>query len=134
MSSFRRKTFLSVTTFLLLTLPLNTTEVRYTIIQHPNSDPLKDARFGHSVAVLDWNADGVLDIAGGAPGEKRVYVFLGPGFSTHETVTVDGLSKGDHFGNQITAGNLGPQRTGNSKRFGWHRVGQPVPFLDSNLC
>jgi hypothetical protein len=61
---------------------------------------------GHSVAALDWNADGALDIAAGAPGENRAYVFLGPHFKTHEIVAVEGLSEGDKFGNKIAAGNF----------------------------
>ena len=78
----------------------------YTVIHHPNPDPPKGAYMGHSVAVLDWNADGVSDIAAGAPGENRAYVFLGPEFTTDEVVTVDGLGEGDRFGNKIAAGNL----------------------------
>jgi hypothetical protein len=78
----------------------------YTIIAHPSPEPPKGAYLGHSVAVLDWNADGALDVAGGAPGENRTYVFLGPDFTSHELVTVDGLAEDDRFGNKITAGNL----------------------------
>ena len=81
-------------------------EPTYTIIHHPNPNPPRGAYLGHSVAVLDWNADGVLDIAAGAPGENRAYVFLGPEFIAHEVVAVDGLGQGDRFGNKIAAGNL----------------------------
>ena len=55
--------------------------------------PPKGAYLGHSVAALDWNTDGVLDVAGGAPGENRTYVFLGPDFAKYEVVTVDGLAE-----------------------------------------
>jgi len=81
----------------------------YTIIHHPNPDPPKGANMGHSVAVLDWNVDDELDIAAGAPGEDRTYVFLGPDFKTHEVIAVDGLAEGDKFGNKIAAGNLDGQ-------------------------
>ena len=65
----------------------------YTVIDHPSSEPPKGAYLGHSVAALDWNTDGVLDVAGGAPGENRTYVFLGPDFAKYEVVTVDGLAE-----------------------------------------
>ena len=71
----------------------------YTIIHHPNPDPPKGAYLGHSVVALDWNADGAVDIAAGAPGENRTYVFLGPAFEDHEVVTVDGLDEDARFGN-----------------------------------
>ncbi|MHC4994850.1 MAG: hypothetical protein ACYTGQ_07310 [Planctomycetota bacterium] len=81
----------------------------YTEIQHPNPHPPKGAYLGHSVAVLDWNVDGVTDIAAGAPGENRVYVFFGPDYSQHESVTVEGLARDDRFGNKIAAGDLDGQ-------------------------
>jgi len=106
MSSFLRKTTLRTSMALLLALPAHGAEATYTIIHHPSSAPPKDTRFGHSVAVLDWDADGVLDIAGGAPGENRVYIFFGPDFKHHETVTVERLARDDQFGHKIAAGNL----------------------------
>lgn len=106
MSRFPRATVFTITTALFLACSVHAAEPTYTIINHPSSEPPQGAYLGHSVAVLDWNADGVLDLAGGAPGENRAYVFLGPDFEEHEVVTVDGLADGDRFGAKITAGNL----------------------------
>ncbi len=106
MTSFLRTIFLSVVTTSLVTLVAHAAEPTYQVIPHPGVTPSKGAQLGHSVAVLDWNADGVLDVAGGAPGENCIYVFLGPEFAKHEVVTVDGLSRDDRFGNKITAANL----------------------------
>ena len=106
MSHLLRETILGVTMALLPTPPVYGAGPTYTIINHPISEPPRRAFLGHSVAVLDWNTDGVLDIAGGAPGENRTYVFLGPDFTKHEVVTVDRLAQDDRFGNKITAGNL----------------------------
>ena len=106
MSQLLRTKILILSVLLLLTMPAHAAEPTYTIIPHPLAEPPRRANLGHSVAVLDWNADGVLDVAGGAPGENRAYVFLGPDFAKHEVVTVEGLVKNDRFGYQITAGNL----------------------------
>jgi hypothetical protein len=101
-----RSTVSSITIVSLVTLLAHGAEPTYEVIHHPNPDPPKGASLGHSVATLDWNADGVLDVAGGAPGENRTYVFLGPDFVQYEVVSVDGLAKDDRFGYQITAGDL----------------------------
>ncbi len=106
MSHLLRARILSVTIVLLTMSHVHGAGPTYTIINHPSSQPPRLAYLGHSVAVLDWNADGALDVAGGAPGENRTYVFLGPDFTEHEVVTVDGLAQDDRFGNKITAGNL----------------------------
>lgn len=57
----------------------------YDFVHSPQ--PAAGARFGTSTAVLDWNADGHLDLAVGAPGEGRVYVMLSDGHPTQPTYT-----------------------------------------------
>lgn len=106
MSHLVRVTMFTLITTLIQVSPAYAAGPSYTIIHHPMADPPRHAFLGHSVAVLDWNADGVLDVAAGAPGENRTYVFLGSDFTMHEVVTVAGLAQEARFGHKITAGNL----------------------------
>jgi hypothetical protein len=104
--AFIRTSIITLTLVSLLASVVNGAEATYTVIPHPSPEPPKGAYLGHSVAALDWNADGVVDVAGGAPGENRTYIFLGPDFTRHEVVTVADLAEGDRFGNKIAAGDL----------------------------
>jgi hypothetical protein len=89
--------------FALSTCVVLAAEPSYTIIHHPNPDAPMNAFFGHSVAILDWNADGVPDVAAGAPGENRAYLFYGPEFKEYE---VFGVGMSGDFGHSMAAGNL----------------------------
>lgn len=106
MRALSKTTIITLTLVSLLASVVNGAEATYTVIPHPSPEPPKGAHLGHSVAALDWNADGVVDVAGGAPGENRTYVFIGPDFTRHEVVTVAELAEGNRFGNKIAAGDL----------------------------
>lgn len=47
--------------------------------------PIAGGGFGFTTEPLDWNGDGVLDIAVGAPGEGRIHVLIGGGAAPFQT-------------------------------------------------
>ncbi|MCP3914860.1 MAG: hypothetical protein GY711_04770 [bacterium] len=86
------------------------------VIDHPCGNA--GARFGESTAVLDMNADGHSDVAVGAYGEGRTYIFYGngntarPGFSGQRLFDATGPilcpagPRTDQFGYDVDGGNL----------------------------
>ena len=68
-----------------------------------------DHRFGSSVAVLDFDADGVPDLVIGAPGESGnagvVYLYIGPNYTTpHTRLDAADSASGDRFGTTLGVG------------------------------
>ncbi|HVS18751.1 MAG TPA: FG-GAP-like repeat-containing protein, partial [Planctomycetota bacterium] len=87
------------------------TQPVYDFVYSPQ--PAAFARFGTSTAVLDWNGDGYLDLAVGAPGEGRVYLMLSDGHPTQPTYTFAPPAleppvpqAGDEFGFDVFAAEL----------------------------
>ena len=71
--------------------------------------PQAGALFGHAVLTLDFDGDGVHDLAVGAPGESAVYLLLGPGFDRAQRFQPQGAQAGDEFGYDLAAGELDGQ-------------------------
>jgi len=83
----------------------------YAIVGAPCSTP--GGRFGTSTVTLDYDGDGRLDLAVGAPGEDAVFVFFGPTLSTWISIEPGGANAsfvcpsapvGASFGQSLAAG------------------------------
>ena len=64
------------------------------------------SQFGYSTLTLDFDGDGVEDIAAGAPGESTVHVFYGPDYATSRSYSSPGNWQRDLFGHDLAAGKL----------------------------
>lgn len=73
-------------------------------VEIANPAPVAGARFGLCTCTLDYDADGIEDLAVGAPGAGVVYVFFGPGYRERETLVPEEVQAGDQFGADIAAG------------------------------
>lgn len=92
---------------------------KYVSVELPDPCPVDRGRFGESVALLDFDADGRMDVAVGASGTSAVYVLYGTGdpedeppYSGFEIFDADGAAScppgdlGDAFGSALAAGEL----------------------------
>ena len=68
------------------------------------------SQFGLSTLTLDFDGDGVPDIAVGAPGEGNVYVFFGPDYAARTVYRAPGAWQRDSFGFDLAAGSLNGAR------------------------
>jgi len=81
-------------------------------LEHPRPTP--NAIFGHSVLPLDFNRDGIKDLAVGAPGDKnsglpgQVFIFYGPltPSSSFERLVPISSEPEDEFGWSLAAGDI----------------------------
>lgn len=91
----------------------------YTILSSPcplisGSCPEGGGQFGHRVLALDFDGDGMRDVAVAEPGQDAVYVFLGPDFANPTIVRLqpEGFfsgcpnGPGDYFGASLAAGDI----------------------------
>jgi FG-GAP repeat protein len=91
----------------------------FTILSSPcpqlsDNCPTDGGQFGHRVLVLDFDGDGVLDIAVAEPGRDAVHVFHGPDFTNAPIVSIQpegffiGCSNGgdDQFGSSLAKGEV----------------------------
>ena len=64
--------------------------------------------FGEAVAAGDFNGDGYSDVAAGAHGDSKVYVYYGSasGIPATPSVTLAGEGSGGEFGRNLTAGDV----------------------------
>jgi len=97
-------TILTLTVCLLASLASGDSCATLTEIDHPSAEPPKGASFGFATAILDYDGDGKADIAVGAPGEEKVYVFFGDGFERHITLEPGEAKENGGFGCALAAG------------------------------
>jgi len=76
------------------------------LIAIQNPQPQAGARFGSAVAALDFDGDGSQDVAVGAPGDERAYVFFGPDFEQSLSWRPLSSAAGDQFGFRLASGEL----------------------------
>ncbi|KAI8869480.1 hypothetical protein GQ42DRAFT_179258 [Ramicandelaber brevisporus] len=76
------------------------------------------ARFGYSVVVMDWNGDGIDDLAVGAPGASQVFIYLGTrgvGLPSLPSLTISLAESSDTIeesaGETLHAVKVGPSNT-----------------------